>query len=135
MKIWLWGAGKYAVYAKQCIIDVKCIGGIFDSNAQLWGKEKEGISIFKPEKNIVKKDDILIITILRYKDVVARAKDLLSINEKQIVSFHSEVILKINWNGQLLCDKWKDIHRIVELENLNEELTLKLNNAVFELFD
>lgn len=135
MKIWLWGAGKYAVYAKQCIIDVKCIGGIFDSNAQLWGKEKEGISIFKPEKNIVKKDDILIITILRYKDVVARAKDLLSINEKQIVSFHSEGILKINWNGQLLCDKWKDIHRIVELENLNEELTLKLNNAVFELFD
>lgn len=135
MKIWLWGAGKYAVYAKQCIVDVNCIGGIFDNNAQLWGKEKEGMSIFKPKKDIVKEEDILVITILRYKDVISRAMELLSINEKQIVSFYSVDILKMNWNGLFLCDKWKDIHRIIELELQNEDLMLKLNNAVYELFD
>lgn len=132
-KIWLWGAGKYALYAKNCIVDEDCIAGIFDSNEQLWGTQKEGMPIYRPQPNLMNEQDILIITILRYKDVVNRAKELLRIDEKQMISFHSQDVLVYDWNNMLNQDKWKDINRIINLEIENEDLNLKLQNAKYEL--
>lgn len=131
-KVWLWGAGKYLNAVKRCINKEVEVIGIFDNASELVGQRKEGLIIYSPRRELIK-DEVVIITALKYKDIYPDAVKKLGVNEKQIVSFFDDNTDKKMVEDVVDIEKWKDTLSLVQLEIENEGLRLKLQNYVYEI--
>lgn len=130
--IWLWGAGRYVALIKKCIIDKSLIKGIFDNAKELSGQTKENIEVFMPQQGLVGEEDILIITIPRFRDICDVAVPKLGIHPQQIISFFNESCNKKSVQDIIDTEKWSDLLEYIKLQNENESLKLKLSNYEYE---
>ncbi len=132
-KLWLWGAGKNLELVMDYIYSDVEIKGIFDKNAELYGKRVRGIEIMAPQKALISDSDVILITAALYEDILRDAAMLLEAGGAQIVPF---------WNGEyqierlgdfLDVNRWRREIEIPCLKSKIKNLQLRLDNGKYEI--
>ncbi len=132
-KLWLWGAGKNLELVMDYIYSDVEIKGIFDKNAELYGKRVRGIEIMAPQKALISGSDVILVTAALYEDILRDAATLLEAGGAQIVPF---------WNGEyqierlgdfLDVNRWRREIEIPYLKSKIKNLQLRLDNGKYEI--
>lgn len=134
-RVWLWGAGDFVDQVIKCVQSGVQLCGIFDNAKHLTGSKKSGLEIFFPEKNIVLEDDLIVITILRYEELLHEVGGKLGIKKSQVVPFFDINFNKETVSGFLDGYRWECAQNIVFLKKQVKDLTLQLNNIGYEMAD
>lgn len=134
-RVWLWGAGEFVEQVIYCVHKETQICGIFDNAEHLAGSKKNDLNILIPDKSLVGEQDVIIITILRYEDVVSDIKVKLNMSELQVVPFFDVTYDKKIANKYLDIQKWAYTQERILLRYQLNSLQVQLNNLEYEIAD
>lgn len=135
-KIFLWGAGNNLRIVMSFVNNNIKIKGILDNNPILQNTIIDGIKIIRPDKQVIDKNDIVLITAKNYESIVHDASELLEIDTKNIIPFWNIEFDMNPYKEYIDVQRWK-AYFFDELQekykNESEIHAIRIKNQYYEL--
>lgn len=132
-KLWLWGAGKNLEKVMDYIQNGIKINGIFDNNTKLCGKKVRGVEIMTPQKELMTGDDMILVTVSAYEDIVRDAEAVLDVSRLQIAPFWNAEYEMEELRDFIDVNRWKSEVENPYLKSKIKRLQLELGNMEYEV--
>jgi len=125
-KCYIWGTGKAAQKFYSCVKNQTKVLGFIDNDKNKWGEKFEGKSVFGA--NAIIDYDYIFVSVRQYEPVAYQLKMMRFEDDKILYLFEEGAEFVLQEIDFIDVNKWK----VFLLEEENNKLKNRLNNAVFE---